>query len=160
MCLLHTTFLFFKPLEIQNLNRKKWGEHIPRVPHQIAPMLVTQKHFLNQRNFKDSLALTDANKITHIIRQLKMKHYCRSYHILSIFLKLANCCHLKGLLNSSVDVLMRCFLWFSQNCRHRSSSKNSKFTILITLQAYFYSPYKGLHCPKCLKNINISMSLL
>jgi len=45
-----TLLLFFKPLQIQTLKRKKWGDmayynptwksggHVPRVPHQIAPM--------------------------------------------------------------------------------------------------------------------------
>jgi len=47
-----TSLLFLKPLQIQTLKRKKWGEpdmlcpprlkkwggHVPRVPHQIAPM--------------------------------------------------------------------------------------------------------------------------
>jgi len=46
------SLLFLKPLQIQNLKRKKWGDmayyvppvwksggtHVPRVPHQIAPM--------------------------------------------------------------------------------------------------------------------------
>ena len=49
------SLLFLEPLQIQNLKRKsagtwhiisphlkKWGEHVPRVPHQIAPMLQTQ----------------------------------------------------------------------------------------------------------------------
>ena len=46
-----TSLLFLKPLQIQNLKRKKWGEHgilCPpiwkrggtRVSHQVAPMLV------------------------------------------------------------------------------------------------------------------------
>jgi len=46
-----TSLLFLKPLQMQNLKRKKWGSmvyyvpppekvgrHVPRVPHQIAPM--------------------------------------------------------------------------------------------------------------------------
>jgi len=33
-----TSLLFLKPLQIQNLKRKKWG-HVSRVPHQIAPMV-------------------------------------------------------------------------------------------------------------------------
>ena len=45
-----TLLLFLKPLQIQTLKRKKWGDmayynptwksggHVPRVPHQIAPM--------------------------------------------------------------------------------------------------------------------------
>jgi len=48
-----TPLLFLKSLQIQNLERKKWGTwhimsppsekvggHVPRVPHQIAPMLI------------------------------------------------------------------------------------------------------------------------
>jgi len=49
-----TSLLFLKPHQIQNLKIKKWGdmayyvppsekmgEHVPHVPHQIAPMQVT-----------------------------------------------------------------------------------------------------------------------
>jgi len=47
---LQTSLLFLELLQIQNLQKKvggtwyiishlkKWGEHVPRVPHQIAPM--------------------------------------------------------------------------------------------------------------------------
>ena len=52
-----TSVLFLKPLQIQNLRRKKvgghdilspprlkkWGGHVPRVPHQIAPMPLCAK---------------------------------------------------------------------------------------------------------------------
>jgi len=55
-----TSLLFLKPFQMQNLKRKsggtwhimsprlkKWGGHVPRVPHQIAPMVVAMLWLLD-----------------------------------------------------------------------------------------------------------------
>jgi len=55
--------LFFKPLQIQTYDKKvgghgilcpprlkKWGTHVPRVPHQIAPMREEQHLYLRSVN--------------------------------------------------------------------------------------------------------------
>ena len=71
---------FLKPLYIQHLKRKKWGDmayyipppekvggHVPCVPHQIAPMLWT----MTKRSFVWPYVLLSCKKLPKLIHSLR-----------------------------------------------------------------------------------------
>jgi len=78
--------LFLKPLQIQNLKEKKWGdmayyipppekvgEHVPRVPHQIAPILITAK--IKNWGSVTSKHLSNRNHSGDEIRNVNQRYY-------------------------------------------------------------------------------------
>jgi len=80
-------FYFLKPLQIQNLKRKKWGGHgilcpprlkkwgghVPRVPHQIAPMLEFGATIILLSHDQIYYALNIHQKLKHRKQQLNKK---------------------------------------------------------------------------------------
>jgi len=87
-----TLLLFMKPLQIQNLKRKKWGVHgvscppsekvgghVPRVPHQIAPMVVITFKAFGVRCYEAKLCVTIWGVWLSLLKELSLLHHFDFY---------------------------------------------------------------------------------